>query len=318
MAPILKIHRLSMMFRSGGIGRSRTVRAIESVDLEVPAGETLGLVGESGCGKSTLARCALSLLAPTSGSVYFDGEDLGGLSPMELRRKRRQFQIIFQDPFGSLNPRLTVGQTLAEPYEAHELGTRRERESWIAGLLESVALDESFLGRLPDSLSGGQRQRVAIARALALKPRLLVADEPVSALDASVAAQILNLLAGLQQRYGLTLILISHSLPVVHYLCNRIAVMYLGRIVEESPSEIFFRGPSHPYSRALLASTPRMDLAGQSDRSSLPGEPPSPVDPPAGCAFHPRCPEVLDRCRSEVPSLLAIEEKNKAACFLYT
>jgi len=318
MAPILEVHRLSMVFRSGGIGSSKPVRAVDEVDLEVGMGETLGLVGESGCGKSTLARCALRLLEPTAGSVYFDGVDLSRLSSSELRRKRREFQIIFQDPFAAMDPRMTVRQILDEPYEVHGSGTRRERETWIDQLLDSVALDSSLSDRRPGALSGGQQQRVAIARALALKPRLLVADEPVSALDASVQAQILNLLSDLQHRLGLALILISHSLPVVHYLCSRVAVMYLGRIVEESHAEDFFREPRHPYSRALLASIPNMNLSQPRRKSLLPGEPPSPVDPPPGCAFHPRCSQAWDRCKSEVPQLEGSEEKNKVACFLYT
>lgn len=318
MTPILKLQQVSLRFRSGGIGRAKTVRAVDEVDLELGAGETLGLVGESGCGKSTLARCALRLLEPTSGSVYFDGVDLSLLPASELRSKRREFQIIFQDPFGALDPRMRIRQILEEPFEVHGLGTRRERSAWIADLLDSVALDPSLADRLPVALSGGQQQRVAIARALALKPRLLIADEPVSALDASVQAQILNLLADLQRRLGLALILISHSLPVVHYLCERVAVMYLGRIVEESGAEAFFREPKHPYSRALMASMPTMDLSLPKAKLSLPGEPPSPVDPPPGCAFHPRCPQAWDRCQLQVPQLEVVEEKNKAACFLYT
>jgi oligopeptide/dipeptide ABC transporter ATP-binding protein len=318
MKPILKLHQLSKLFRRGGIGRAAEVRALHRVDLELAAGDTLGLVGESGCGKSTLARCALRLLEPTSGSVYFDGEDLSQLSPPELRRRRREFQIIFQDSAGALDPRMTIGQILEEPYEVHGLGTHRERQSWISQLMQSVALDESFARSLPGSLSGGQQQRVAIARALALKPRLLIADEPVSALDASVQAQILNLLADVQRRFDLALILVSHSLPVVRYLCERVAVMYLGSIVEESRAEDFFREPNHPYSRALLASMPRLDLTQPGGKPSLPGEPPSPVDPPPGCAFHPRCAEAMDRCRAEAPRLEMTEEKNKVACFLYT
>jgi oligopeptide/dipeptide ABC transporter ATP-binding protein len=310
MEPILKVRQLSMVFRSGGIGRAKSIRALDGVDLELGRGETLGLVGESGCGKTTFARCALRLLEPTAGFIFFEGTDLMILSPAELRRKRREFQIIFQDPFASLDPRMTIRQILAEP--------RRDREAWIEDLLDSVALDPSLSDRRPALLSGGQQQRVAIARALALKPRLLIADEPVSALDASVQAQILNLLADLQRRLDLALMLISHSLPVVHYLCDRVAVMYLGRIVEEARADTFFREPKHPYSRALLESMPRMDLTQMREKPSLPGEIPSPVNPPPGCAFHPRCSQAWDRCQREVPELEVIEEKNKVACFLYT
>jgi peptide/nickel transport system ATP-binding protein len=314
MVPLLKIRGLSREF---GAGRRR-VRAISDIDLEVYTGETLGLVGESGCGKTTLARCALRLLEPSSGSVEFDGQNLLTLAPGVLRGKRREFQFIFQDALAALDPRMTVREILLEPYEAHALGSRREREGWVRNLMEAVALDGEFAGRRPAALSGGQQQRVGIARALALKPRLLIADEPVSALDASVQAQILNLLADLQKRFGLTLILISHSLAVVHYLCTRVAVMYLGRIVEEASAETFFREPRHPYSRLLLASMPGLDLERAATSVSPAGELPSPSNPPPGCTFHPRCPHVFDRCRALAPPMAAQQGSAKVACFLYT
>ena len=244
MRPLLEIRDLSREFPAGAFARSGVIRAVDCVNLQLYPGEVLGLVGESGCGKSTLARCACKLIEPTSGSIVFDGIDLRSLSSRSLRQKRREFQMIFQNPLASLDPRMTVEAILSEPYELQGLGTRRERKKWIGELMDAVALDGSLAGRLPRSLSGGQQQRIVIARALALKPRLLVADEPVSALDASVQAQILNLLSELQKRYVLTILLISHSLPVIHYLSSRVAVMYLGRIVEDTPADWFFTAPS--------------------------------------------------------------------------
>lgn len=318
MFPLLKVQGLHKEFRTSGRERSPRIRAVDGVDLEIYPGETLGLVGESGCGKTTLARCALRLLEATSGSIQFDGVDLRSLSPGALRRKRREFQIIFQDPFASLDPRMTVAQILMEPYEVQNIGTPHERKSWVNEWLEAVALDATLADRLPALLSGGQQQRVAIARALALKPRLLVADEPVSALDASVQAQILNLLADLQKRYDLTLLLISHSLPVIHYLSTRVAVMYLGRIVEEGPAEQFVNLPKHPYSQALLRSMPTLDLSTRTESRVLPGEIPSAARPPSGCHFHPRCPHVMPQCAKEYPKLASYGENEKVACFLYT
>lgn len=340
MAPLLDIHGLHKHFNTG-LWRQTRIYAVNGIDLQVRAGETLGLVGESGCGKTTLARCAVRLLPASSGSIRFDGVDLSSLPPAALRLKRREFQIIFQDAFDSLDPRMTVGDTLLEPLEAQCVGTKRERERWIRELIDAVALDTDVLSRRPASLSGGQQQRVTIARALALKPRLLVADEPVSALDASVQAQILNLLAELQSRYGLTLILISHALPVVRQLCSRVAVMYLGRIVEEAPADLFFQQPKHPYSELLLRSVP---VFGASVFGDIPnflspathaldsprkfgmspvfkppaGELPSPAAPPSGCAFHPRCPHVQEQCRAEAPKLKPGASGSKVACFLYT
>jgi oligopeptide/dipeptide ABC transporter ATP-binding protein len=318
VAPLLSIKGLCKEFRAGSLWAARRVRALDHVNLEVNSGETLGLVGESGCGKTTLARCILRLTEPSSGSVCFDGSDLSLLSPEVLRQKRREFQIIFQDPFASLDPNLTIRQILFEPYEVHHLGTRRERQQWIEELADAVSLDRVLLRRRPASLSGGQQQRVGIARALALKPRLLVADEPVSALDASVQAQILNLLADLQRRFGLTLVLISHSLQVTHYICSRIVVMYLGRIVEEATAAEFFARAKHPYSELLLRSMPALEVSGTRPPLTSPGEIPKATAPPAGCAFHPRCPHAQTRCREEIPELTPCGPSSKVACFLYT
>jgi oligopeptide/dipeptide ABC transporter ATP-binding protein len=318
IAPLLSLRNLCKEFRTGGLLAGRVIRAVEDVSIDVPAGETLGLVGESGCGKTTLARCALLLTEPTSGAVYFDGLDLASLPRTALRTKRREFQIILQDPFASLDPNMSVRQILHEPFEAHGLGARREREEWVQELAQAVSLDKAFLDRFPTSLSGGQQQRVGIARALALRPRLLVADEPVSALDASVQAQILNLLASLQRQFNLTLVLISHSLPVIHYLCSRVAVMYMGRIVEEASSEQFFAGPRHPYSELLLRSMPRLEGAvGKAEPGAADGSLPVAL-PPAGCAFQTRCSRVRERCRAEVPALREHSPGSKVACFLYT
>jgi peptide/nickel transport system ATP-binding protein len=317
MIPLLKIQALSKTFHVGAFQTGKCVRAVDGVNLEVYHGETLGLVGESGCGKSTLARCAVRLLQPSSGSVYFDGTDLCSLPPRALRARRREFQIIFQDVFAALDPLMTVREILSEPFEAHRLESDGEREKRIQELLEAVALDESLLHRYPETLSGGQQQRVGIARALALRPKLLIADEPVCSLDASVQAQVLNLLGDLQKRFNLTLILISHSLMAVHYLCTRVAVMYLGRIVEEGRREEFFKRPKHPYSAMLLQSMPALHPGVREVKKAPAEEIPSLAGQPAGCAFHPRCPHVFAGCENQVPELKEYDRNSKVACFLY-
>jgi oligopeptide/dipeptide ABC transporter ATP-binding protein len=316
MVPTLEVRGLFKTFAIAGLGRRVEVRAVRGVDLDIKPGESAGLVGESGCGKSTLARCAIRLLEPDAGSVFFEGTDLSRISGPDLRTSRRGFQMVFQDPAASLDPRLTVAEAIAEPLEAHRLGTRRERDLRVTELMESVALDPALAGRRPAMLSGGQQQRVVIARALALRPRLLIADEPVSALDASVQVQILNLLADLQRRLGLTLMMISHSLGMIHYMCSHIRVMYLGKIVEESPAGPFFRDPRHPYSRLLLDSMPARP---ESDFATLTprGDFPSAANPPSGCSFHPRCDHAMDRCRAECPELIDLGASRRVACFLF-
>jgi oligopeptide/dipeptide ABC transporter ATP-binding protein len=319
MTPLLEVRGLHVKFATGLWHSGRAVHALAGIDLAVQPGETLGLVGESGCGKTTLARCILRLQEPTEGTVLFDGCDLSRLAPGELRVRRREFQMIFQDPFTSLDPRMTISEILAEPFEVHGLLDAAGRTERARELLNEVALEPGLLARRPSELSGGQQQRVAIARSLALKPRLLVADEPVSALDVSVQAQILNLLAELRQRHGLTLILISHSLPVVCYLCSRVAVMYLGCIVEEAATDEFFTTPQHPYSQALIDSVPGLELNGENPgKPALGGDVPSPAARPSGCPFHPRCPKVFARCREEVPPLASHRPGSKVACFLYS
>jgi peptide/nickel transport system ATP-binding protein/oligopeptide transport system ATP-binding protein len=317
VTPLLRIRDLCKEFSYGGIWGER-VRVLEDIDLEVSPGEIRGIVGESGSGKTTLARCSLRLLQPSRGSVEFDGQDLACLSPSELRAKRHEFQMVFQDPFASLNPAMSVEDVLLEPLQIHGIGGKEFRDRRIRELLNDVSLSESLIRRRPHELSGGQQQRVGIARGLALKPRLLVADEPISALDVSVQAQILNLLADLKKRYGLTLILISHSLYAVHYLCTAVSVMYQGRIVEESPAVSFFRGPRHPYSRILLEAMPVMDPLKRGRARPAKKNEGRPRRSLQSCSFQPRCPHAFAVCSERVPLLTEVHPGEKVACFLYS
>jgi oligopeptide/dipeptide ABC transporter ATP-binding protein len=304
--------------RGSGLFRkaAESLRAVDRVDLDVRASETVGLVGESGSGKSTLGRMLVRLIDADAGAVRFDGVDLLTLAPDRLRRMRRQFQIVFQDPWGSLNPRMRVGTAVGEPLVVHRLvADRAEREDRVARLLEQVGLDRSAATRYPHEFSGGQRQRIGIARAIACEPRFVVADEPVSALDPPVQAQIINLLTDLQEQMGLAYLLIAHDLRLVEQVCDRVAVMYLGRIVEEARAADLYDNPRHPYTRALLASTPAVE-PGRPRAPALLGEMPSPVDPPPGCAFHPRCPVAVSECSRLRPRLLEIDGRHRVACHL--
>ena len=290
------------------------VAAVTEVSLALQSGETLGLVGESGCGKSTLGRLLLGLLPPTAGEVCFDGRNIFHLSRGEMRHLRRQMQIVFQDPYSSLNPRMTIRQILEEPYLIHGLGNTTQRRDWVISLLHDVGLPEEALHRYPHEFSGGQRQRLGIARALALKPRLIIADEPVSALDVSVQAQVLNLFNDLKGKMGLTYLFISHDLSVISHISDRIAVMYLGRLVEVAPRQRYGQRGLHPYTEALLDAVPVADPAYRRPVPRLQGDPPSPVHIPAGCPFHPRCPEAVAICREEVPAFRPVEADHWLSC----
>jgi len=314
---LITVRDLKKYYNAGGLfGRSAPpVRAVDGVSFDVGQGETLALVGESGCGKSSVGRTILRLQEPTSGTALFDGVDIFSLDRSELRALRRRMQIIFQDPYSSLNPRMTVGAAIAEGIEIHRLAPRREIPQRVGALLEEVGLDRSYARRYPHEFSGGQRQRIGIARALAVQPSFIVCDEPVSALDVSVQAQVLNLLADLQQQRGLSYLFIAHDLAVVRQIAHRVAVMYLGRIVEEGATDQLLSNPHHPYTVALLSAVPEPDPAARRNRIVLAGDLPSPSHPPPGCPFHTRCfhPLKNDRCRTEVPPLRAVGE-TLAAC----
>ncbi|KFC61238.1 Oligopeptide transport ATP-binding protein OppF [Devosia sp. LC5] len=308
---LLELDNLSKTYPGG-------VRAVSEVSLSIEAGEVLGVVGESGCGKSTLGRTLLRLIEPSGGSIHFAGRDLTKLSRHDMKAVRRDLQVIFQDPFGSLNPRHTVGYIIAEPLVVHHVGDRQARAKRVAELLNIVGLPEDAASRYPHEFSGGQRQRIAIARALALEPKLLVADEAVSALDVSIQSQIINLIAELRQKMNLAILFISHDLSVIRHVSDRIAVMYLGRIVEIGPTETIMTAPKHPYTQALLSAVPRPGVA-RVDRVVLKGELPDPANPPAGCAFHTRCPKVMDICHTKRPVLAAPGGTlaGDVACHLY-
>lgn len=320
MPALLEVEHLSVRFPAqvSLLGRPRAwVRAVEDVSFTVAGGETVGLVGESGCGKSSLGRAIVGLNRPAVGTIRIGGRDIRGLRGAALRDLRRQVQMVFQDPGGSLNPRLTVEEGVAEALDVHRLvpnATARSRR--VGELLAAVGLEASMARRYPHEFSGGQRQRIAIARALAVEPRLLVCDEPVSALDVSVQAQVVNLLQDLQRERGLAYLFIAHDLAVVEHLSHRVLVMYLGRVVESAPARVLLRTPKHPYTQALISAVPTVDPATRRQRLLLAGETPSPLAPPPGCPFHPRCPVAVERCRADLPALRTVAAGHAAACHL--
>jgi peptide/nickel transport system ATP-binding protein/oligopeptide transport system ATP-binding protein len=317
MSHLLEVRDLCKTFQvSAGplSGSHLSLKAVDGVSFNLRAGETLGLVGESGCGKSTTGKAILRLLEPDSGEICFDGENLPALSARQMRHRRRDLQMIFQDPYSSLNPRMRVMDIVGEPLKIHGLAKGRALRQEVARLLQTVGMEAVCLNRYPHEFSGGQRQRIGIARALALKPRLIVADEPVSALDLSIQAQVVNLMQDIQQQFDLTYLFIAHDLSIIEHISDRIAVMYLGRIVEMTPAEELYRHPRHPYSEALLNAVPVPDPHARRQKRPLTGEIPSPLHPPSGCHFHPRCPYARERCRHEAPALNDRGGGHLAAC----
>ncbi len=317
---LIKVRNLKKYFPTGGLLFGRLwVKAVDGISFEIRRGETLGLVGESGCGKTTTGRLLLKLIKPTSGEIYFNGKNILKLRGRALKQFRREANIVFQDPYTSLDPRMTVFNIIMEPLRIHGIHVP-DPEEFVIKLLYEVGLNETHLYRYPHEFSGGQRQRIAIARILALRPKFIVLDEPTSALDVSVQAQILNLLKDLQRKYNLTYLFISHNLGVVKYMSNRIAVMYLGKIVELASARELFENPLHPYTKALFSSIPIPDpeIAKKRTRMKIVGEPPSPINPPPGCRFHPRCPYASDVCRTKEPPFVEVGRDHYVSCWLHT
>jgi oligopeptide transport system ATP-binding protein len=317
---LLEVRDLKKYFPCKAVGwfsrEKKWVHAVDGISFEIRRGETLGLVGESGCGKSTTARLVLRLVEPTAGTISYEGENLLTADRKRLKSLRREIQVIFQDPYASLNPRMRIRAVLEEPFIIHKLGTRLERKDAVLRLLENVGLGADTLSRYPHEFSGGQRQRIVIARALATSPKLVVADEPVSSLDVSIQAQIINLLKDLQKKYHLSLLLIAHDLNLVRYLCDRVAVMYLGRTVELAATQELFSNPLHPYTQALLSAIPALEPSKRRARIVLEGEPPSPIDLPKGCRFYPRCPKRIPDCQKKDPGLMQVRKDHDVACIL--
>lgn len=316
---LLEVRNLKKYYsvKSGFLNKDRrSVKAVDGINLSVKQGEILGIVGESGCGKSTLGRSILRLIEPTSGEVIFEGTNICGLKKEEMRLKRREMQIVFQDPGASLNPRLTVGEIIGEPLEVFHICEGKEKEERIYKLMDLVGINRAYINRFPHEFSGGQRQRLGIARALAVNPKLIICDEPVSALDVSIRAQVLNLIKELKDKLNLTYIFISHDLSVVHHICDRVAVMYPGRVVEIADKKQIYENPVHPYTKALLSAIPMPDPEVKRERIILQGDVPNPADPPSGCHFHKRCPYAKKECSETVPPFVTVEPGHQVLCWL--
>ncbi len=318
---LLSVKKLRKWFpvkSSALFAEKQYVKAVNDITFDIHKGETLGVVGESGCGKTTLGRTMIRLIEPTSGKIVFEGKDLTALDEKQMRLMRKDLQIMFQDPYGSLNPRMTVGDIITEPYVFQKMYSKKERIEKAVELMKICGLDPVYIRRYPHEFSGGQRQRIGIARSLALRPKFLVCDEPVSALDVSIQSQIINLLMDLQQEFGLTYLFISHNLSVVYHMVDRIAVMYLGNMVELADKEDLYQNTAHPYTRALLKSIPSLDFSEENKlRAALKGDIPSPINPPSGCVFHTRCENCTERCKQEIPPLREIGPRHFVACHLY-
>jgi peptide/nickel transport system ATP-binding protein/oligopeptide transport system ATP-binding protein len=319
MEKIVEVENLKKyFFRSGGIFKKKICcRAVDDVSFHIEKKEILGLVGESGCGKTTCGKLILRIIDPTDGSIHFNGQDITNLKQKEMKDIRKKMMIIYQDPFGSLDPRMTIGSTISEPIVVHQTVTKEEKENKTIELMEKVGLSQNQMNRYPHEFSGGQRQRIGIARALATNPEFIVADEPVSALDVSIQAQIINLLADLKKDFGLTLLFITHDLSVIKHVCNRVIVMYLGKIVEMAPKNVLFNDTKHPYTDALLTVIPVPNPKFKRKEKILKGDIPSPMNPPTGCRFHPRCPQCFSKCSQVEPDLKEIKKDHFVACHLF-